>query len=150
MKIAYFSLGCFWGPQLEFAKIKGVKKTEVGYCGGDDTNTTYEKVCSGSTNHAETVKVEFDDKVVSYEELVRFFFKTHDPTQLNRQGPDIGSQYRSEIFYKDEAQKKVAENIKAEFNEKFKGKIVTNISKEKLYQPAEKYHQYYLKRKNII
>ncbi|MAV76870.1 MAG: peptide-methionine (S)-S-oxide reductase [Candidatus Marinimicrobia bacterium] len=150
MKIAYFSLGCFWGPQLEFEKIKGVKKTEVGYCGGDDTNTTYEKVCSGSTNHAETVKVEFDDKVVSYEELVRFFFKTHDPTQLNRQGPDIGSQYRSEIFYKDEAQKKVAENIKAEFNEKFKGKIVTNISKEKLYQPAEKYHQYYLKRKNII
>ena len=149
MKIAYFSLGCFWGPQLEFEKIKGVKKTEVGYCGGDDTNTTYEKVCSGSTNHAETVKVEFDDKVVSYEELVRFFFKTHDPTQLNRQGPDIGSQYRSEIFYKDEAQKKVAENIKAEFNEKFKGKIVTNISKEKLYQPAEKYHQYYLKRKNI-
>ena len=150
MKIAYFSLGFFWGPQLEFEKIKGVKKTEVGYCGGDDTNTTYEKVCSGSTNHAETVKVEFDDKVVSYEELVRFFFKTHDPTQLNRQGPDIGSQYRSEIFYKDEAQKKVAENIKAEFNEKFKGKIVTNISKEKLYQPAEKYHQYYLKRKNII
>ena len=150
MKTAYFSLGCFWGPQLEFEKIKGVKKTEVGYCGGDDTNTTYEKVCSGSTNHAETVKVEFDDKVVSYEELVRFFFKTHDPTQLNRQGPDIGSQYRSEIFYKDEAQKKVAENIKAEFNEKFKGKIVTNISKEKLYQPAEKYHQYYLKRKNII
>ena len=150
MKIAYFSLGCFWGPQLEFEKIKGVKKTEVGYCGGDDTNTTYEKVCSGSTNHAETVKVEFDDKVVSYEELVRFFFKTHDPTQLNRQGPVIGSKYRSEIFYKDEAQKKVAENIKAEFNEKFKGKIVTNISKEKLYQPAEKYHQYYLKRKNII
>ena len=150
MKTAYFSLGCFWSPQLEFEKIKGVKKTEVGYCGGDDTNTTYEKVCSGSTNHAETVKVEFDDKVVSYEELVRFFFKTHDPTQLNRQGPDIGSQYRSEIFYKDEAQKKVAENIKAEFNEKFKGKIVTNISKEKLYQPAEKYHQYYLKRKNII
>ena len=150
MKTAYFSLGCFWSPQLKFEKIKGVKKAEVGYCGGDDPNTTYEKVCSGSTNHAETVKVEFDDKVVSYEKLVRFFFKVHDPTQLNRQGPDIGSQYRSEIFYKDEAQKKVAENIKAEFNEKFKGKIVTNISKEKLYQPAEKYHQYYLKRKNII
>ncbi len=150
MKIAYFSLGCFWGPQLEFEKIKGVKKTEVGYCGGDDPNTTYEKVCSGSTNHAETVKVEFDDKVVSYQELVRFFFKTHDPTQLNRQGPDIGSQYRSEIFYSDEGQKKVAEKIKAEFNEKFKGKIVTNISKEKLYQSAEKYHQYYLKRKNIV
>ena len=150
MKTAYFSLGCFWSPQLEFEKIKGVTKAEVGYCGGDDPNTNYEKVCSGTTNHAETVKVEFDDKVVSYDELVRFFFKIHDPTQLNRQGPDVGSQYRSEIFYKDGNQKKIAEKIKSEFNEKLKGKIVTNISKEKLYQPAEKYHQYYLKRKNIL
>ncbi len=150
MKTAYFSLGCFWGPQLEFEKIKGVNKAEVGYCGGDDPNTTYEKVCSGSTNHAETVKVEFDDKVVSYEELVRFFFKIHDPTQLNRQGPDIGTQYRSEIFYQNEEQKKIAEKIKSEFDKKFDGKIVTNISKQKLYQPAEKYHQYYLKNKNIL
>ena len=150
MKTAYFSLGCFWSPQLEFEKIKGVKKAEVGYCGGNDPNTTYEKVCSGSTDHAETVKVEFDENVISYEELVRVFFKIHDPTQLNRQGPDIGTQYRSEIFYKDEDQKKVAEKIKSEFNEKFKGKIVTNISKEKLYQAAEDYHQYYLKKKSII
>ncbi len=150
MKTAYFSLGCFWSPQLEFEKIKGVKKAEVGYCGGDDSNTTYEKVCSGLTNHAETVKVEFDENIVSYEELVRIFFKIHDPTQLNRQGPDIGTQYRSEIFYKDEDQKKIAEKIKSEFNEKFKGKIVTNISKEKLYQAAEDYHQYYLKKKSII
>ena len=150
MKTAYFSLGCFWSPQLKFEKIKGVKKAEVGYCGGDDPNTTYEKVCTGSTNHAETVKVEFDENIVSYEELVRIFFKMHDPTQLNRQGPDIGTQYRSEIFYKDEDQKKIAEKIKSELNEKFKGKIVTNISKEKLYQTAEKYHQYYLKRKSII
>ena len=150
MKTAYFSLGCFWSPQLEFEKIKGVKRAEVGYCGGDDANTTYEKVCSGSTNHAETVKVEFDDDIVSYEELVRIFFKIHDPTQLNRQGPDIGTQYRSEIFYKDEEQKKVAEKIKIDFNKKFKGRIVTNISKEKLYQPAESYHQYYLKKKSII
>ena len=150
MKTAYFSLGCFWSPQLEFEKIKGVKKAEVGYCGGDDSNTTYEKVCSGLTNHAETVKVEFDENIVSYEELVRIFFKIHDPTQLDRQGPDIGTQYRSEIFYKDEDQKKIAEKIKSEFNEKFKGKIVTNISKEKLYQAAEDYHQYYLKKKSII
>ena len=150
MKTAYFSLGCFWSPQLKFEKIKGVKKAEVGYCGGDDPNTTYEKVCTGSTNHAETVKIEFDENIVSYEELVRIFFKMHDPTQLNRQGPDIGTQYRSEIFYKDEDQKKIAEKIKSELNEKFKGKIVTNISKEKLYQTAEKYHQYYLKRKSII
>ena len=150
MKTAYFSLGCFWSPQLEFEKIKGVKKAEVGYCGGNDPNTTYEKVCSGSTNHAETVKVEFDENIVSYEELVRIFFKIHDPTQLNRQGPDIGTQYRSEIFYKDDLQKKIAEKIKSEFNEKLKGKIVTNISKEKLYQPAESYHQYYLKKRSII
>ena len=150
MKTAYFSLGCFWSPQLEFEKIKGVKKAEVGYCGGNDPNTTYEKVCSGSTNHAETIKVEFDENVVSYEELVRVFFKIHDPTQLNRQGPDIGTQYRSEIFYQNEEQKKIAEKIKSEFDKKFDGKIVTNISKQKLYQPAEKYHQYYLKNKNIL
>ena len=150
MKTAYFSLGCFWSPQLEFEKIKGVKKAEVGYCGGNDPNTTYEKVCSGSTNHAETIKVEFDDNEISYENLVRFFFKIHDPTQLNRQGPDIGTQYRSEIFYKDENQKKIAEKIKKEFNEKLNGKIVTNISEEKLYQPAEEYHQYYLKRKGVL
>ena len=150
MKIAYFSLGCFWSPQLEFEKIKGVKKAEVGYCGGNDPNTTYEKVCSGSTNHAETIKVEFDENEISYEELVRFFFKIHDPTQLNRQGPDIGTQYRSEIFYKDENQKRTAEKIKEEFNKKLNGKVVTNISEEKLYQPAEEYHQYYLKRKGIL
>ena len=150
MKTAYFSLGCLWSPQLEFEKIKGVKKAEVGYCGGNDPNTTYEKVCSGSTNHAETIKVEFDENEISYEELVRFFFKIHDPTQLNRQGPDIGTQYRSEIFYKDENQKKIAEKIKKELNDKLGGIIVTNISKEKLYQPAEAYHQYYLKKKSII
>ena len=145
MKTAYFSLGCFWSPQLEFEKVNGVKKAEVGYCGGDDPNTTYEKVCSGSTNHAETVKVEFDENVLSYENLVRVFFEIHDPTQLNRQGPDIGRQYRSEIFYNNDEQKKIAVKIKNEFNQKLKGKVVTNISKEKLYQPAEEYHQYYLK-----
>ena len=150
MKTAYFSLGCFWSPQLEFEKIKGVKKAEVGYCGGNDPNTTYEKVCSGSTNHAETIKVEFDENEISYEQLVRFFFKIHDPTQLNRQGPDIGTQYISEIFYKDENQKKIAEKIKEEFNKKFNGKVVTNITEEKLYQPAEEYHQYYLKRKGML
>ncbi len=150
MKTAYFSLGCFWSPQIEFEKIKGVKKAEVGYCGGNDPDTTYEKVCSGSTNHAETIKVEFDENEISYEELVKIFFKIHDPTQLNRQGPDVGTQYRSEIFYKDESQKKIAEKIKKEFNKKLSGKVVTNISEEKLYQPAEEYHQYYLKRKGIL
>ena len=150
MEIAVLALGCFQGPEIKLGKLNGVVKTEVGYCGGNDPNTTYERVCSGSTNHAETVKIEFDENEVSYEELVKVFFKIHDPTQLNRQGPDIGTQYRSEIFYKDENQKKIAEKIKNEFNEKLKGKVVTNISREKLYQPAEEYHQYYLKRKNIL
>ena len=152
MKIAYFSLGCFWGPQLEFEKIKGVKKTEVGYCGGDDPNTTYEKVCSGSTNHAETVKVEFDDKVVSYQELVRFFFKTHDPTQLNRQGPDIGSQYRSEIFCLNEDQYLLADSYIRQINvEKYNNKIVTAVSMAKSFWIAEEYHQKYIRKKrNMI
>ena len=97
---------------MEFEKLEGVKKAEVGYCGGDDPNTTYEKVCSGSTNHAETVKVDYDEKLVSYEDLVRFFFKIHDPTQLNKQGPDIGTQYRSEIFYTDENQRKLQKKLK--------------------------------------
>ena len=146
MKTAYFSLGCFWSPQLEFEKIKGVKKAEVGYCGGNDPNTTYEKVCSGSTNHAETIKVEFDENEISYEQLVRFFFKIHDPTQLNRQGPDIGTQYRSEIFYKDENQKKIAEKIMKNINDKLSNKVVTNISMVKNYCPAEEYHQRYLEK----
>ena len=150
MKTAYFSLGCFWSPQLEFEKIQGVKNAEVGYCGGNDPDTTYEKVCSGSTNHAETVKVNFDEKIISYEELVKFFFKIHDPTQINRQGPDIGSQYRSEIFYVDETKKKTAENVRDELKKKLKGKIATNISKQHLYQPAENYHQYYLKKRGAI
>ena len=122
MKTAYFSLGCFWSPQLEFEKIKGVKKAEVGYCGGNDPNTTYEKVCSGSTNHAETIKVEFDENEISYEQLVRLFFKIHDPTQLNRQGPDIGTQYRSEIFYKDENQKKNCRKNKRGIQQKIQWK----------------------------
>ena len=150
MEIAVLALGCFWGPEIKFSKIDGIIKTEVGYCGGNTPNTTYEKVCSGSTNHAETVKIEFDENVVSYEELVKVFFKIHDPTQLNRQGPDIGTQYRSEIFYKDGEQKKIAEKVKNEFNKKLNGKVVTNISKEKLYQAAESYHQYYLKNKGIL
>ena len=140
MKTAYFSLGCFWSPQLEFEKVEGVKKAEVGYCGGDDPNTTYEKVCSGSTNHAETVKVDYDEKLVSYEDLVRFFFKIHDPTQLNKRGPDIGTQYRSEIFYTDESQKKLQKKLK----------MISMISlKEKLLLKYQKRNSTNLQ-KNII
>ena len=148
MKTAYFSLGCFWSPQLEFEKIKGVKKAEVGYCGGNDPNTTYEKVCSGSTNHAETIKVEFDENEISYEELVRFFFKIHDPTQLNSQGPDIGTQYRSAIFIKNKEDLIEVKNTMKEFqnllNMKGLKNITTEIKKDRDYYFAEIYHQQYL------
>ena len=106
MEIAILALGCFWGPEIKFGKLEGIIKTEVGYCGGNTNKTTYEEVCSGSTSHAEVVKVEFDNSKVSYEDIINYFFKIHDPTSLNRQGPDIGTQYRSEIFYSNNFQKK--------------------------------------------
>ena len=106
MEIAVLALGCFWGPEIKFGKLDGVVKTEVGYCGGDSDKTTYEKVCSGTTNHAEVVRLEFDPKKISYEKILKYFFEIHDPTTLNSQGPDIGTQYRSEIFYIGENQKK--------------------------------------------
>ena len=150
METGIFAAGCFWKPDLEFEKLKGVKKTEVGYCGGNNSNTTYEKVCTGTTDHAEVVKVHYDESIISYKELLNFFFKIHDPTTLNRQGPDIGTQYRSEIFYTKEEQKKIAEKVVEEANEKFKGKIVTKISKEFNYCRAEDYHQKYLKKKGLL
>ena len=109
MKKAIFGLGCFWGPEEKFSKLNGIVNTEVGYCGGNVDKTTYEEVCSGKTNHAEVVKIEFDEKIISYSEIVKKFFELHDPTTLNRQGPDIGTQYRSEIFFFDDVQKKVSE-----------------------------------------
>ena len=150
METGIFAAGCFWKPDVEFEKLKGVKKTEVGYCGGNNSNTTYENVCTGKTNHAEVVKVYYDENVISYKELLNFFFKIHDPTTLNRQGPDIGTQYRSEIFYTKEEQKKIAEKVIEEANEKFKGKVVTKISKESNYCRAEDYHQKYLRKKGIL
>ena len=150
METGIFAAGCFWKPDLEFEKLKGVEKTEVGYCGGNNPNTTYENVCAGTTNHAEVVKVYYDENIISYKELLNFFLKIHDPTTLNRQGPDIGSQYRSEVFYTKEEQKGIAEKVIEEANEKFKGKIVTKISKESNYCKAEDYHQKYLKKKGIL
>ena len=150
METGIFAAGCFWKPDLEFEKLEGVKKTEVGYCGGNNPNTTYENVCTGKTNHAEVVKVYYDENIISYKELLNFFLKIHDPTTLNRQGPDIGTQYRSEIFYTKEEQKGIAEKVIREANEKFKGKIVTKISKESNYCKAEDYHQNYLKKKGLL
>ena len=146
MEIAILALGCFWGPEIKFGKLEGITKTEVGYCGGNSATTTYEKVCSGSTNHAEVVKLEFDPKKISYEEILQYFFEIHDPTTLNAQGPDIGTQYRSEIFYINENQLKIAQKIIEEKNKKFSGKVVTKISKLNNYCKAEDYHQKYLEK----
>jgi len=120
----------------------------VGYCGGNSPNVTYEEVCSGSTNHAEVIKLEFDENTISYEDIISFFFDFHDATQLNGQGLNIGTNYRSEIFYISENQKEAAEKIFNKQNEKFKGKLVTKISKEKNYCKAEEYHQKYFQKKN--
>ena len=147
MDIAILGLGCFWGPEIKFSKLEGVKKTEVGYCGGDNSQTNYKEVCSGTTNHAEVVKLEFDPKIITYEKLLKFFYEIHDPTTLNSQGPDFGTQYRSEIFYLNEQQKNIAENITIEENNKFSGKIVTKISLVKNYCVAEEYHQKYLEKR---
>ena len=99
MEIAILGLGCFWGPEIKFSKLDGVIRTEVGYCGGHNAKTNYEEVCTGTTNHAEVVKLDFDPEIISYEKILDYFFKIHDPTTLNSQGPDFGTQYRSEIFY---------------------------------------------------
>jgi len=146
MEIAILAAGCFWSPEIKLNKLEGVIKTEVGYCGGNNPETNYKEVCTGKTNHAEVVKLEFDEKLISYEKILKFFFEIHDPTTLNQQGYDIGTQYRSEIFYTNETQKKIAEDVLNEVNKKFNGKIVTNISKEKNYCKAEEYHQKYLEK----
>ena len=147
MEIAILGMGCFWGPEIKFSKINGVIKTEVGYCGGDSQQTNYREVCTGSTNHAEVVKLDFDPKIISYEKIIEFFFQIHDPTTLNSQGPDYGTQYRSEIFYLNEQQKKIAEKMIANENSRLLGKVVTKISQVKNYCPAEEYHQRYLEKR---
>ena len=147
MEIAILGLGCFWGPEIKFSKLDGIIKTEVGYCGGDNKQTTYKEVCSGTTNHAEVVKLDFDPKIITYEKILEFFFDIHDPTTLNSQGPDFGTQYRSEIFYSNNIQKEEAEKTLEELNQKLSGKVVTKISLIKNYCPAEEYHQMYLKKK---
>ena len=147
MEIAVLGLGCFWGPEIKFSKLEGVIKTEVGYCGGDSKKTTYKEICTGNTNHAEVVKLDFDPKIISYEKILDFFFEIHDSTTLNSQGPDFGTQYRSEIFYLSDKQKEIAENIIEKVNSNLPGKVVTKSSLLKNYCPAEEYHQRYLEKR---
>lgn len=147
-QVATFAAGCFWGVEERFSQIEGVISTVVGYSGGKTANPTYEQVCSGKTGHAEAVQVVFDPQVVSYEQLVRQFFTLHDPTQLNRQGPDIGTNYRSAIFYHNEEQRQIAEKVKEELQRsgRYHGKIVTEIVPFSHFYRAEEYHQQYLKK----
>tara|TARA_B100001093_G_scaffold297264_1_gene283469 strand:- start:1428 stop:1871 length:444 start_codon:yes stop_codon:yes gene_type:complete len=147
MEIAILGLGCFWGPEIKFSKLEGVIKTEVGYCGGNSHQTNYNEVCKGKTNHAEVVKLDFDPKIISYEQIVKFFFEIHDSTTLNSQGPDFGTQYRSEIFYLNDQQKIIAKKIIDEENKKLSGKVVTKISLVKNYCTAEEYHQKYFEKR---
>ena len=147
MEIAVLALGCFWGPEIKFSKIDGIIKTEVGYCGGNSSITTYKEVCTGNTNHAEVVQLDFDEKIITYEKILKIFFQIHDPTTLNSQGPDFGTQYRSEIFYLNDKQKIIAEEVLKEVNERLSGKVVTKISLLKNYCPAEEYHQKYLEKR---
>ena len=144
MSKAIFAAGCFWCIQEIYESMSGVTKTTVGYIGGHTSNPTYEEVCMGNTNHAEAIEIEFDETIISFEKLLNTFWEIHDPTTLNRQGPDIGTQYRSAIFYTNEEQKKISENSIHILNkEKFKGKIVTEITKATAFYPAEEYHQHY-------
>ena len=147
MEIAILALGCFWGPEIKFSKIDRIIKTEVGYCGGNSPTTTYKEVCTGNTNHAEVVKLEFDEKIITYKKILKIFFQIHNPTTLNSQGPDFGTQYRSEIFYLNDNQKMVAEKVLKDTNNRLSGKVVTKISLLKNYCPAEEYHQKYLEKK---
>ena len=146
MAKATFGAGCFWHVEAAFSDVKGVVSTAVGYMVGTMSDPSYEDVCSDETGHAEVVQVEYDPKQVSYSALLDVFWKIHDPTTLNRQGPDEGTQYRSVIFYHDEQQKKEAEKSKEQMQKKFCGKIVTAIMKAGVFYKAEEYHQKYFKK----
>jgi peptide-methionine (S)-S-oxide reductase len=144
MEKATFAAGCFWGVEFKLGKVPGVAATAVGYMGGETQQPTYEDVCTDETGHAEVAQVEFDPGKVSFEVLVRRFYEIHDPTQLNRQGPDEGSQYRTAIFYHSPEQKAVAEQVTADLNQKrFGGRIVTQIVPAATFWRAEEYHQKY-------
>lgn len=151
LQTATFAAGCFWGVQSTFDEIKGVKKTTVGYTGGHTQAPTYREVCAGNTGHAEAIQIIYDPNQVTYEKLLEVFFSNHNPTTKNRQGPDIGSQYRSAIFYHNPEQKQLAEKTKQQLNNsaKFRNPVVTEITKASEFYPAEEYHQKYLEKKGI-
>ena len=144
MQKAILACGCFWEPEEKFCKINGITSTEVGYCGGSNSKVSYEEVCTGNTGHAEVIKLQFDENVISYEDIIKLFFEFHDATQIDGQGPNIGTNYRSEIFYLSEDQKKTAEKILNLQN----GKITTKVTEEKNYCKAEEYHQKYIQKKS--
>jgi peptide-methionine (S)-S-oxide reductase len=147
IETATFGAGCFWGVEDIFMKIKGVVETAVGYMGGNEKkypNPTYRQVCSDRTGYVEVTQIKFNPKKISYEELLKIFWKIHDPTTMNRQGPDFGSQYKSVIFYENKSQKDVAEKSKKEAQKKFDKKIATEIKKAGTFFRAEEYHQKYI------
>ena len=146
---ATFAAGCFWQVEAGFRQIPGVKTTTVGYTGGDTENPSYEQVCSHTTGHAEAVQVEFDPDQVSYDDLLRAFWQMHDPTQLNRQGPDIGDQYRSAIFFHTPEQEAAAKESKEAAQADFRRPIVTEITEAVRFWPAEDYHQRYLEKRGL-
>lgn len=151
MELATLGSGCFWCTEAVFQQLKGVKSVKSGYAGGTTENPTYEQVCTGRTGHAEVIQVEFDPSVISYEELLEVFFETHDPTTMNRQGNDVGTQYRSIILYHSDEQKEIAERVKKRLDEsgKWKNPIVTEIKPFTEFYIAENYHQdYYNQNKN--
>ena len=150
-KKAVFAAGCFWGVESTFQQMDGVKSTTVGYIGGKVKNPSYELVCTGITGHAEAVEVEYNPNIVSFEKLLDTFFQLHDPTTLNRQGPDVGTQYRSAAYFSDDEEKKIIESKVNTLNEsgKFKSKIVTEIEALSEFYNAEDYHQDYYKKRGI-
>jgi len=147
MAKAYFAAGCFWGVEVAFRKIEGVTATSVGYMGGNTDHPTYEAVCSGTSGHAEAVEVTFDPGRVSYEHLLEAFWGCHDPTQLNRQGPDVGTQYRTAIFYEGEEQAAAAEASKTAVAERIHRGVATEVTPAGKYWIAEDYHQQYLEKR---
>ena len=147
---AIFAAGCFWGVEEKFLSTKGIIETEVGYIGGKTKEPTYQEVCKGNTYHAEAIKIFFDENAISYDGLLNIFFEIHDPTTLNRQGVDLGTQYRSSIFYLDDFQRLSGENkIKQLNKEKFNNKIVTLLEKATEFWIAEEYHQKYIRKKKF-